>query len=62
MKMDAENDEPQTETGAQSQENSRDTLRTKLRDLKPEKDPMGGGISQEPSAQNSTREGSALAS
>jgi hypothetical protein len=54
--MDAENNNDETnETSSQSQQGSEQTPSSTLRDLRPEKDPMGGGNSavQEVRAQNS---------
>ena len=45
MKLDAENnnDDETNESSSQSQQGSEQTPSSKLRDLRPEKDPMGGG-------------------
>jgi hypothetical protein len=42
--MDAEPNEETGETGSQSQSGSEEQPKSRLRDLSPEKDPMGAGV------------------
>ena len=55
METQSENDENKNERGAESREQTERPTPWKLRDLRPEKDPMGAGKENEPPTSGAER-------